>query len=210
MGLGFFSIYGLFGAAILQAEEVNEFRECAAIDESADRLACYDRTMTRLPLPDNASTQQSADAAPAPLAEQIAPVAETAPSAEQIAPIAESAPSAEQIAAVAEPPSRPMASVAANPAGANEQTFDLPKDAPEADDIATADGEPDLSSAEDQFTAIVTKVTRRIRGEHVALGVGKEISWVQVGMKKSVAEYLTQKGAQQICDDGCGLDPGVE
>ncbi len=165
MGLGFFAIYGLFGAAILEAEEVKEFRGCAAIDEDADRLACYDRTMTRLLFSDNTSTQQSAEAAPAPLAEQIAPMAE-------------SAPSAEQIAAVAEPTSRSMASVAINPAGANEQTFDLPKDAPEPDDIATADGEPDLSSAEDQFTAIVTEVTRGARGEHVVVLENGQV-WVE-------------------------------
>ena len=143
MGIGLVVIYCLISATILQAEEVEELRGCAAIDEDANRLACYDRTMTRLPLSDNASTQRSAADAAVPSSEQIAPVAE--------------------------PATKSTATVELHMAGEPEETFSRSENTPEPQDIATPGDEPEPSSERDQFTAIVTEITRRPHGEHVVV-----------------------------------------
>ena len=191
MGIGLVIIYCLFGAGVLQAEEFEDFRQCAAIDKDASRLACYDRTMTRLLLSDDASNQQSANDSPVASTEQIAPVAE--PPARSMASVgsdptgaaeetsglpeykartSDDAPDAsstptqitEQIAPVAEPPARSMASVGSDPTGAAEETFGLSKYK-----ARTSDDAPDASSTPTQITAIVTEVTRRPHGEHVVV-----------------------------------------
>jgi hypothetical protein len=143
IGLGIFVINGLFSVAILQAEEVEEFRQCAAIDENASRLDCYDRTMIRLLLSDNPSSQQSVADAPALSSEQIAPVDEAAANSMAIV----------ELGAAEEP----------------GETFSPPENTPEPHDVATPDDEPESSSERDQFTAIVTEITRQPHGEHVVV-----------------------------------------
>lgn len=139
----------LLGTTGVAAQTKEDVRHCAAIKDDLARLACYDRTMSDLPLPKSEPVQQPVAAEAQSGAQEAAP-----PPVQNVQPVVSENP--DSIVSSDESQTPLSAIHDADTTQPLEKSKLLP--ASEIDEVTTES---------DQIVAVVTRVTRRARGQHV-------------------------------------------
>lgn len=142
-GSGLFIVLGCLGSTVFAAQDDLAFRDCAAIDDDAERLACFDRAAVELSPPASEGEPDTADHQGDTTALSHEPV-DHEPTDAPAPKVPAAAPSTaisqpDEVAATRRSDSRDMRQFAAEP----------PADPP------------------DEFTAVVTAVSKRPLGHHV-------------------------------------------
>lgn len=139
----------LLCTAVVVAQDNDDVRQCATIKDDLARLACYDQTMTDVPLPKNESVQPpvAAEAKAGPM-EAPPPTVLDVPS--------KATGSSQAAISADESRNQPAAISESN----SPVTSDTAKSSP-AGEIHQ------VTTESDEVVAIVTDVTRRARGQHV-------------------------------------------